>query len=179
MQSVSNNIAQQAVNTRTNLSKQYNPLQKEKAIVIFNKKATSEQKKKQAYLDYSGLMLDKFDTNKDGKVTKEEYIKGNFELNYETKKKLYKEPNDERDIVRRTLMHRYETDANFLDINADGHISKEEYAMFILMCDRQGGVPEDGKFTLSDEEEAYYQIRMNKNEEYFINMYKNNPFLEK
>ena len=41
------------------------------------------------------------------------------------------------------------------------------------------GIPADGKFTISEEEETAYKIRMGLYETPLVNKYKNNPFLEK
>ncbi len=179
MTTFSNKIAQDGFRTRKNYSKNLNPLQKEKPIVLFNNKTTTEAAKKQGYLNYAELVLNYIDTNKDGKVTKEEFIQGKLTLNYERKKNLYRDPEDSREIIKRTLINEGAQEAEYLDTNKDGYISKEEYAMFVLMCDNEGGIPADGKFTISEEEETAYKIRMGLYETPLVNKYKNNPFLEK
>ncbi len=177
MSLISGDLPPKAHNARLQLAQKPTRELEEREFVIFNKKTTTPEAQKQAYLDYSEKMLDFFDKNKDGKVTEEEYIQGNIELNYEILKQRYHSPNDERNLIKKMLTYNSKLTSNTLDTNSDGYISKEEYAMFVLMCDKQGGLPADGKFTLDDEEKTTYLIRMNQYNQDFINIYKNNPFL--
>ncbi len=179
MTNIRKETIQNAYNTRIAASKPQNPLQKSKNIVLFKNQTTNEQDKKQAYLDYSEMILEKFDTDKDGKVSKEEFKQGNLKLNYEVKKQLYNEPKDNKNLIKRMLSHNYNIVSTILDTNSDGYISKEEYAMLVLMSDEQGGVPADGKFTIKDEEAAMYQMRMEQNNPAFLSRLKNNPFSSK
>ncbi len=157
------NTIQKAFNTRINIAKQKYPYNVKKEIILFDSKKISVEDKQQAYLEYSGKMLEFFDSNKDGKVEIQEYQQGILNLYYEIHKDRYSAPNDERNLISKRLNYLAEKCFKSLDKNKDKFLSKEEYATFTQMCDSQGEA--DGKFTLEDEETSLHEI------------YRKNPFI--
>ncbi len=130
--------------------KTYDDLNKlaESKVSIFGENTKTDKQKQTAYLDYSEKLLsDYYDINKDGTVTVEEFEqvehKGTSKTNELTQAFFAEQggviSDSEKDQMATIAQRTANLFAKNLDMNADGIISKEEFAFFNENADEVDG----------------------------------------
>lgn len=120
----------------------------ESKVSIFGENTKTDKQKQTAYLDYSEKLLsDYYDINKDGTVTVEEFEqvehKGTSKTNELTQAFFAEQggviSDSEKDQMATIAQRTANLFAKNLDMNADGIISKEEFAFFNENADEVDG----------------------------------------